>query len=80
MGDYVAAARRAVFHVDSRSFVLTSLQCLCGPVCFCDCSCLHCVRAVIESRVLGLNISTLEFSCSAPPPSSRGGSLELLPG
>lgn len=56
------------------------LLCLCGPVCFWDCSCLHCVTAVIECRVWAWTLLLLSFPVLPPltsPPPSPGGFLEV---
>lgn len=42
------------------------LLCLCGPVCFWDCSCLHCVTAVIECRVWAWTLLLLSFPVLPP--------------
>lgn len=58
------------------------LLCLCGPVCFWDCSCLHCVTAVIECRVWAWTLLLLSFPVLPPltslPSLPRGASLKCI--
>lgn len=55
------------------------LQCLCGPVCFSEGSCLHCVRGIIEGSVWAKTTLTLPFSCfwTHSPPLGPLQSLEM---
>lgn len=42
-------------------------RCLCGPICYFDWSCLHCVRAVIESWVWAWTVLLQSFPVLPPP-------------
>lgn len=76
MSDYLKVNRRVVFHADTPLFVFTSLQCLSGPTCFCDCS-LHCVRVVIERLVGAWSFHFGNFLFCPPTPILPGGLLEV---